>query len=304
MNTIIKHFNKYLALAVLLFWSVSAIAGRPHVEKRKVFNKTYSLSGVTLFSLNNQFGEVRIIDHNSNEARVEAEIIVDTKSEETSQQMLDAIKIVEKTGSTLSIKTEIEGRVNNNKGKSSMKINYKVWLPSTMAIDLVNQFGHLYLPAWQGKSKLVVKFGRLETAAIANNEEARVEFGEMKLGEVTNGKIVGQYSEVEVDGLNGTIRGDFDFCKNPTMTIGSNFENGNITNSYSQIKLNVPAGYKGKFDIRTSFSELKNNSAFYIKEDREEDERGPRFDKDYYGQAGTGPAMLKVKTSFGNITIK
>jgi hypothetical protein len=41
-----------------------------------------------------------------------------------------------------------------------------------------------------------------------------------------------------------------------------------------------------------------------IREDRDsEDDNGPRFDKDYSGKSGDGKSLVKIKSSFGNISL-
>jgi len=57
--------------------------------------------------------------------------------------------------------------------------------------------------------------------------------------------------------------------------------------------------------VHTSFGSFHNDSEFNIREKREgdNDNTGPRFDKDYSGQAGDGKASIKIKSSFGNVRL-
>ena len=295
---------KYTCFVLLLTMAVnSTMAGEPWADKKKTYSKTFSLDGVSLFELENQFGEVRVETITANEARVEIEMIASAKSESEAQNLLDKISIAESTGSVLKLETKLD-RFNGVNGSRKIAINYKVWVPNNIAIKFQNQFGDMHIPDWKGSSTLISKFGELYTGNLAANQEVKVEFGKMFVKSVTDGRINGQYSKVEISGINGNVRANFDFCSSPQVTVGDKFESLNVSNSYSSMKLLVPPDYKGKFDIRTSFSNLKNNSAFAIKEDKLPDEKGPRFDKDYLGQAGSDSTIIKVKSSFGDVTIK
>jgi len=57
--------------------------------------------------------------------------------------------------------------------------------------------------------------------------------------------------------------------------------------------------------VHTSFGNFHNDSEFNIREKREggDNDYGPRFDKDYSGQAGDGKASIKIKSSFGNVRL-
>lgn len=304
MNPAYSLYKYLFGLLFLLQADMPAQAFERPAEKTKTWQKSFALQGVSLFEISNQFGDVHINNGTASEARVEVEMIANGKSDAEAQELLDKISIEESTGSTLAIATRLQKFNGNNGSHKKVTINYKVWLPASMAIRLTNQFGNLVIPDWKGRSNITVKFGDLIAGHLADNEQTVVEFGKMNVKAVTGGKIDGQYSKVVVAGINGHVRVNFDFCNSPEITVGNDFESLNVANSYSSIKLFVPADYKGKFDIRTSFSNLKNNSAFAIKEDGDPDRKGPRFDKDYLGSAGTDSTLIKVKSSFGDVTIK
>ena len=67
--------------------------------------------------------------------------------------------------------------------------------------------------------------------------------------------------------------------------------------------MKVTKGLSANFDVHTSFGNFHNNTDFKISEEKEDDDNGPRFDKDYSGKAGDGKAKIKIKSSFGSVRV-
>lgn len=65
----------------------------PKIEKRKVYSKSYSISGSDKISIENQFGEVMIKTWDKNEVKMEVTIIATSNTEERAQEILDRISI-------------------------------------------------------------------------------------------------------------------------------------------------------------------------------------------------------------------
>ncbi len=81
----------------------------------------------------------------------------------------------------------------------------------------------------------------------------------------------------------------------------------NLNNSYSNIDLSVANDFSGDFQVHTNFGNFHNKSTLVIKddqkEDKDDDEHGPKFDKDFSGKSGSGACKVKMKSSFGNIRL-
>ncbi len=91
-----KHINllSTAVCAFFLFFALNARAGNdPEVEKTKAYTKTYTISGSDKISVNNQFGEVKIIGWNKNEVKVDVTVISRSSTDERAQEILDRISI-------------------------------------------------------------------------------------------------------------------------------------------------------------------------------------------------------------------
>ncbi|MEO6314342.1 MAG: hypothetical protein ABIU63_14025 [Chitinophagaceae bacterium] len=300
---------KHILSGALLLATCSTLfaAPGPDVEKTKTYSKSYSISNNDKVNINNQFGEVKITTWNKNEVKVDVTITAKSSSDERAQAILDNITIEDsKNGDGVSFKTtmgkqEFKGdkKGNNNQG---MEINYEVSMPASSALNLQNQFGKSFVPDMSGSVEIVQKFGELVAGNLPNAKDLHVEFGSAVVESIGNCKIVIKFSKAEIKKMNGSIKSNFEFCDKIKLTLDNNVTDFTMNNSYSKIEIAVAGSFGGDFEIHTSFGDFKNSSSLSLKEEKDDDENhGPRFDKDYSGKVGNGACKVKIKSSFGTV---
>ncbi len=276
----------------------------PGTEKRKTYTKTYALASNDKVTIENQFGEVKIIIWNKAEVQTDVTIIARGSSDERAQDILDHINIEDgKNSDGVYFKTNMKNQNNKGKGEHNqkMEINYEVHMPAGNPLDLTNSFGSSTVPDMTGPVELTQKFGDMVAGNLSNAKEIRVEFGSIAVDNISNCKMVVKFSKAEIKKMSGNIKLNFEYCDKVKLSLDNSVTDLNINNSFSEVQIAVASGYGGDFDIHTSFSDLKNAGALGIKEEKDEDEHGPRFDKDYTGKTGNGSNKVKIKSSFGNI---
>ena len=310
-----KHIEvrKYLLASALLLVSTAwaFAADGPDVEKKKTYSKSYSIDGNDKVNINNQFGEVKIVTWGKSEVKVEVSITAKAGSDEKAQAILDNIKIEDsKSAGEVSFKTimgkeEWKGdHKNKNNESQGMQIDYEVSMPAGNPLNLQNQFGKTFVPDMNGPVEITQKFGDLIAGNLPNVKELHVEFGSVVAESISNCKIVVKFSKAEIKKMNGTIKGNFEFCDKVKLPLDNSVTDFNLNNSYSKIEITVASSFGGNFEIHTSFGEFKNNSSLVIKEEKDEDENhGPRFDKDFNGKTGNGARKVKIHSSFGSIKL-
>jgi len=302
--------RKYILTAALLLVSAGWLlaADGPDVEKKKTYSKSYSLSGSDKVSINNQFGEVKITTWAKSEVKVDITITVKGNSEERAQSILDNITIEDsKSGEGVSFKTlfgkqEWKGDRKNGNNNQSMEINYEVNMPAANPLKLESQFGKSFVPDMSGPVEITHKFGDLVAGNLANVKELHVEFGSAIVESINNCKVVIKFSKAEIKKMTGDIKGTFEYCDKVKLTLNNSATDFNINNQFSKLEVNVSDGFNGDFDIHTNFGEFHNSTPIVIKEKQEDDDdHGPKFDKDYSGKSGSGACKVKIKSSFGTV---
>jgi len=300
-----------LTSGLLLATACAFAAGDNDGEKQKTISKSYPVSANDKITINNQFGEVKIITWDKKEVKADITITARSNSDEKAQSILDGISIEDgKNSEGVFFKTVMGKNKNNNnnndgrKGKGNnegMNIDYVISMPAGNPLDLENQFGKTIIPDLSGPVEITQKFGDLVAGNLSNVKSLQVEFGKAAVESINNGKVNVKFSEASVKKMSGAIKANFEFSGKVTLALDNDVTDFNLNNSYSSIQVFVSSNFSGDFDIRTNFGDFKNNTQLPIKEQKDEDEHGPKFDKDYLGKSGTGACKVKVKSSFGSI---
>ena len=188
---------KFNLVFVMIIGLHVALAGTLE-EKIEVINKSYPINASTVLKVSNQFGEVHLEKWDKQELKVKIEIIVNGKTEDRAQKMLDKINVAISEGSTMSFNTEINGNM-NSKNDESFKINYWINMPSTNKIDIENKFGDTYIDDWKGDAEIELGYGNLKTMGFEGFLDLELSFGKGSVGALNNAEIEVKYSDLDVE---------------------------------------------------------------------------------------------------------
>src|SRR5208282_1747981 len=161
------------------------------------------------------------------------------------------------------------------------------------------------VPDLSGETSLISKFGSLATGKLGAVKDIDVEFGTADIGSIHDGDVTFKFnSRSHIASVSGSIKIKSEFSGDVEFWVDNNIEDLTLYESYSSIRMSVNKALSARFNVHTSFSSFHNQTDFSISEDKEDDDQmGPRFDKDYTGNAGEGKAKIKIKSSFGKVTL-
>jgi hypothetical protein len=283
----------------------------PKFKKNKTYSKSYSLGSSDKISLNNQFGEMKLVTWEKNEIKVDVSITGKADEEQRAQEIVDRISISDgKDGNTVSFQTKFADEKKNwDKDKNDkkehhnegMEINYLVYLPSGNALKAENQFGKMIVPDYRGEAELESKFGSLTAGKISNAKAITVEFGQADIAHINGGTLTIKFSNGTVNKMSGDVRSDLEFSK-VKLNIDNDAKNLEINNSYSTVYLDMDKSFSANWDVQTSHGDFSNKTDFAIKEQGGDDNSyGPKFNRNYKGVSGSGGGKIRIHSSFGEI---
>lgn len=292
----------------------------PKFKKTKTHSKSYSLGSSDKVSLNNQFGEMKLVTWDKNEIKVDVTITGKSDEEQRAQEIIDRISIADgKDGSTVYFKTKFANDDKGEKGEKGdkgdkgdknkghrnegMQIDYLVYLPSGNALNAANQFGKMIVPDYKGEAVLESKFGSLTAGKISNAKSVTVEFGKADIAQVNGGKLEIKFSNGTVKKLSGDSKTNIEYSK-VKLDIDNDLKSLTLNNSFSEVYLDLSKNLSATYDINSSHGEFSNKTAFAIKKEGSDENRkyGPQFNQSYSGTSGGGGAKIKVSSSFGQTT--
>jgi hypothetical protein len=308
-----KKINQLFSLLFLLLLQASLFAQNQNTNdnnkkyefvKNKSINKSYTVSSSEKLTIQNSFGAVEIHSWNKSEIKVEVSIETSSNKEELAQKIIDGIEVTEQQkGGEVSYKTNIKGSNNNKGSKSTMSVNYSVYMPASNPLTISNEFGATIVPDFTGEVELTSKFGSLNTGDLKSVKKIAVEFGKANFESIANGQVSIKYSNAEFGKLVGKVKLNFEFCGATKVNIDGSLTALEVKADYSTVNIRPAANLSAAYHLFTSFGSFKNNTGIKFEEDKKDEDSGPKFDNTYDGKSGNGAVPVKVSTSFGKIIL-
>ncbi len=312
MKKILKIFNKACLIAAicLAFFPFKALS-KGLIEKKKVVIKTYPLISSDKISLSNKFGEMRLITWDKQKIQITITIIAKAASERRVSEMVNEITIESRKDATgiiciTNFKTEIDPRDGALKDEE-YSINYEVFLPADNPLYVINKFGTLIVPDYNGEAEIISQHGELRTGRISNAKEVAVEFGRAEIFHINNGHISIRYSLAEINKLSGNITATFEFADSIRISMDNDIKSMTIENTYSTLYLDLAGSFSAKIKINTQLNGVITASALKVEEEVIKNKSGEAdknlTDRRYTVKIGRGERNISIDSRFGKVIL-
>lgn len=303
-------------------------------ERVKNYSKSYSVDGNDKLALDNKYGRVTINTWNKNEVKVDVQIKGMASDDETAQKLVDAISISDsKDGNTVSFHTNfgsnnssIWNLFNNMNDRHRAEVNYTVYMPSTMSLDLRNRYGSVSLPSLSGKVTIDNAYGSLVAKALTNpsNEfnfryyEVNIEevkgcslnlaYGSLKLGTVGRLEANINYAPVDIEKLNnsGTINAKYGGGVK-IGEISKALKNLDIDSKYSSVNIGLKGDESFNFDITVKYGSFNfDENRLRVTSKSPDDSRRSHTTVNYKGYAGTNNSnnTININTTYQSVKLE
>lgn len=159
---------------VLLAPSVSAFSQDEFVKEYK---KEFAAGKNTQLEISNKYGNVDIKDWNNESVSIQVKVIVRCDNQEKADRIFDHILIqLEQEGDIIRATTEFKDNISDffrgfKDDERSLEINYSVFMPKTMPLDLSNKYGNVFINELASTSTIDVKYGKLTANKILHDSE-------------------------------------------------------------------------------------------------------------------------------------
>ncbi len=226
MKTLIK-----ISLFILMFVLLLGIKGaKASGEFTKIIKKEFAINPDGQLIINNRFGQIQCANWEKNSISFEITIEVTARNQEEANRMFDRIA-VEFTDSPdrVTARTSIQEGKRNEKGRFS--IDYSVNMPVSINLDLTNKFGDIFIQEVQGKAKINLSYGKLETNKLANSDNLLdINFSKANIHWIKGAVALLKYSEMTLE-YAGSLHLDSKFSNldaNKIIALNINFEGGEL----------------------------------------------------------------------------
>ncbi|MBB6499488.1 hypothetical protein [Pedobacter cryoconitis] len=241
--------------------------------RSKNFSKTFPLGSGDKISLHNQYGGMVIKLWDKKEIKIDVSVKAFSNDEREVQKLIDQVTIsAEKNGDMVGCKTIIEqpGNRSGRGRRREIKVNYVVYMPSSNALTLTQEFGNVNLEGCSGPLYAKVQYGDFIAGNLSGtNNYISVQYGKTSITELNKGVVKQQYGSGLTIGTVGTLDLDAQYAPVSINTIRGNavikqqYGSGLTVNSVNNLDLNVQYAnvrvdnIKGNAIIRQEYNSLK-----------------------------------------------
>jgi hypothetical protein len=307
------------------------IAKGEAAEKIKTFSKTYNVDGNDKLRIDNRFGKVTVNTWNKNMVKVDVEVKTEASNDTGAQKLLDAVQIVDnKDGNVVSFVTKIK----DNWGTGSfiwngmtklrkIEVNYIIYMPSRMPLDVTNRYGGTELPDMEGQVMVTASYGSLVAKSLSGaDNQIRVSYGSASIDNLNSSDVNVSYGSLTL-GTAGQLNANVSYG---SARIGKINTSGNINiryssplqindldkglkslsvnSSFSGVRVGLSGDENADFDVTVKNGSFDyNNSVSVTSKTPPDNSRGWSATKNYKGHVGKGNAdkVINITTSYGSV---
>ncbi|MEM9918525.1 MAG: DUF4097 family beta strand repeat-containing protein [Bacteroidota bacterium] len=189
-------FGWLLAIAMPTLQANDGIA-KGKKEFKKTINKEFPISADGKVGLHNKFGDLNVRTWDKNEVKIDITITVHANNQEQANKVFNRINV---RFSNSSNNVRAETIMGSNRGGSwngwwngsdntSFDIDYEVYMPRSVELDLSIKHGDAYITELNGEASIDVRHSDLRVDAIMGDLELEVAHGDAELTTITTADI-------------------------------------------------------------------------------------------------------------------
>jgi len=228
MKTKMKFLFRPGALLTAAILISGVLASAQSVSDAQIRKRNFAASEGTTVEIENKYGTILIVPWDKDSVQVSADIFLEAKNNSRLRKLKNDIDvkfagtqsyIIARTvigeGSSR-IASELRTLSNTLSSKSSVEINYTVYLPGYVNLVLINKFGDIYIDDLAGDVDIELSNGVLKANSLGGSANielsfargtirslgtatANLSYGELTLGKVNQLDLVSKSSEIDID---------------------------------------------------------------------------------------------------------
>ena len=169
-------FQLSLAILFVLGFIPSVSSGKQN-EFVKEYKKDFAAGTGTQLEISNKYGNVDIKDWNNPTIAIEVKVIVRCDNKEKADRIFESILIhFAQEGDIIRATTEFKDNISDlfrgfNDDEKSLEVNYSVFMPKTVPLNLSNKYGSVFINELTSTSTIDVKYGKLTVNKILHDSQ-------------------------------------------------------------------------------------------------------------------------------------
>jgi hypothetical protein len=208
-----------LLLLAGVFFVLNQQANAQTFSNNKSASQTYKVSPETTVEINNKYGKIHVIPWDKDSVQITASLNVYSNNLSRLEKVKNSINF-NFTNTKFYISAITDFGTNSNQiltelkslsdaiitGQNQIEINYLIYCPAQINLNLVNKFGDIYIDDMIGKLKISLSNGDLKINSVEGEAQIELAFGSGIINDIREGQLSVSYSDLKIkDALKLTI---------------------------------------------------------------------------------------------------
>ncbi len=216
-----------LILIVAVLAVLPGLAAQTFSNSKSV-SRSYKVSPETTLEINNKYGKIHVVPWDKDSVQITASLNVFSNNLTRLEKVKNSIDfnftqtkyyisaITDFGSNSNQIFTELKSLSDAIiSGQNQIEINYLVYCPAEINLNLVNKFGDIYIDDMIGKLKISLSNGDLKINSIEGEAQIEISFGSGIINDIREGQLTVSYSDMKIK---DALRLDID-SKSSTVNI-------------------------------------------------------------------------------------
>ena len=253
----------------------------------KQIKEVFTAPQGTEFSIINKYGDVNIKNWDRDSVSINVTITLETSSEEKAKSLFKNINIkLDKMGNKIKAITAMSHQF---KTGHKFSIDYEIFMPEYVKLDVSNKFGNIYISTLRAKTNINLSYGNLQgesflypedkpvstinlsyakaTINECNRTKLTLKYSKMNIGTSKTLIVVSRYSKLHLDN-NETVLADskydaFNIINTNTFIVSlGQYSDFKIENVNKNLELNLRYGNCKIDNVSKDFKSIKVNNQY------------------------------------------
>ena len=204
---------RFLVIGVALIFSGPCFAA-DDAKLTKVITESYLATSSAELEINNKYGDVIINDWDEDSVSITITITAYGKDEEAAGRLLDRTEIKFNTSASgIQVYTqlsksdgwlkdfwnELSGYSQTIISKDQLTIDYQVFMPADMDLELTNKYGDVFLAERRGLTRIDMSNGNMKAEEISGDAHLSFRYGNADINTLASAEIVLKSAELNLD---------------------------------------------------------------------------------------------------------
>nr|WP_320119926.1 hypothetical protein [uncultured Marinifilum sp.] len=232
-------------------------------EYEKEIKEVFASKLGTSLNIHSKYGDIDIKNWEKDSISIKVIITIETTSEEKAKSLFNNIDVkMNKSGNSISAVTEMSHKFKTGK---KFKIDYEVFMPAYIQLDISNKFGDIFISKLRAKANINLSYGNLRGESFFYPEEKPVStinlsYAKASIDECNRTKLSLKYSKMNIGTSKALIvvsrYSKLHLDNNETVIADSKYDAFNVVNTNTFI---VNMGQYSDFRIENVNSSLELN---------------------------------------------